>query len=347
MDTPLNNARVLTYREILDWQSQAHRGSRKSSCSWRRRKMLTGTEPIVRWSEFTWWGFRGDKVKKLPRASPSKIEGDPKNRGEITEFEKEWLLEDGSDGIISTIEQIELNRVGLVSEISTRISEINKVIGSISSEASSRSSADSSLGGRTDGEIVNRGLAISGEGASRVAGDAAEATARTAAIAIEATARTAAIAAEASLRLAGDVAEAGARNAAIAVETVNRQAAITAETTARQLAIQAESTLRSAAIQVEATARDNAVKAEAVARAKDIAKIGFISTAEAEGILEVGTYPFCFGMGNQSDLNYGLPLPFSYTLQSIAYTSKATTTNHSIIFNIVHYPFNALEGPTI
>jgi hypothetical protein len=108
-----------------------------------------------------------------------------------------------------------------------------------------------------------------------------------------------------------------------------------------------EISTRASAIQVEATARDNAVKAEAVARAKDIAKIGFISTAEAEGILEVGTYPFCFGMGNQSDLNYGLPLPFSYTLQSIAYTSIATTTNHSIIFNIVHYPFNTNEGPTI
>jgi hypothetical protein len=39
-----------------------------------------------------------------------------------------------------------------------------------------------------------------------------------------------------------------------------------------------------------------------VARAKDIAKIGFISTAEAEWILEVGTYPFFFVMGNQSDL---------------------------------------------
>jgi hypothetical protein len=52
-------------------------------------------------------------------------------------------------------------------------------------------------------------------------------------------------------------------------------------------------------------------------------------------------------MGNQSDLNYGLPLPFSYTLQSIAYTSKATTTNHSIKFRIIHYPFNTLEGPTI
>ena len=52
-------------------------------------------------------------------------------------------------------------------------------------------------------------------------------------------------------------------------------------------------------------------------------------------------------MGNQSDLNYGLPLPFSYTLQSIAYTSKATTTNHSIIFNLVHYPFNTAERPTI
>jgi hypothetical protein len=52
-------------------------------------------------------------------------------------------------------------------------------------------------------------------------------------------------------------------------------------------------------------------------------------------------------MGNQSDLNYGLPIPFSYTLQSIAYTSKAITTNNSIIFNIVHYPFNTNESPTV
>jgi hypothetical protein len=35
-----------------------------------------------------------------------------------------------------------------------------------------------------------------------------------------------------------------------------------------------------------------------VARAKDIEKLGCISTCEAEGILEVGTYPFYFGMGN-------------------------------------------------
>ena len=69
-------------------------------------------------------------------------------------------LEDGSDGIISTIEQIELNRVGLVSEISTRASAISGVQGSISSEASSRASADSSLGDRIDGEIISRGLAI-------------------------------------------------------------------------------------------------------------------------------------------------------------------------------------------
>jgi hypothetical protein len=100
------------------------------------------------------------------------------------------------------------------------------------------------------------------------------------------------------------VAEAAARNAAIAVETINRQAAVTAETTARQLAIKTESTLRSAAIQVEATAREIAIQAESTALPQDNSKVGFISTAEAEEILEVGTYPFCFGMGNQSDLNY-------------------------------------------
>jgi hypothetical protein len=48
VDTPLNNARVCTYREKINRQSQAHRSSRKSPCPWRRRKIPTGTEPMAR-----------------------------------------------------------------------------------------------------------------------------------------------------------------------------------------------------------------------------------------------------------------------------------------------------------
>jgi hypothetical protein len=155
------------------------------------------------------------------------------------------------------IEKIELTRSGLANDISTRAREIHQVQGSISSEAISRSSEDSNLRGRIDGEIFNIGLAISSEAASGVSGDVAESVAWSAAIAVEAASRTAAIATEARLRTAGDAAEATARNAAIAVGTINRQTAVTAETTARQLAIQTESTLRSAGIQAEVTARSS------------------------------------------------------------------------------------------
>jgi hypothetical protein len=47
-------------------------------------------------------------------------------------------------------------------------------------------------------------------------------------------------------------------------------------------------------------------------------------------------------MGNKSGVKYGLPLPFSYTLESVVYLSKDTQTTSylSFTFDIVHYPFN-------
>ena len=50
-----------------------------------------------------------------------------------------------------------------------------------------------------------------------------------------------------------------------------------------------------------------------------VSKIGFISTGEAEGDLTNGEYPFCFGKGGPSKSFYGLPIPFMYSLDSIAY----------------------------
>jgi hypothetical protein len=70
VDTPLNNARVCTYREKLNRQSQAHRGSRKSSCQWRRRKMPTGTEPMARRLYLVHVvGIRGSSFYTAPRGA--------------------------------------------------------------------------------------------------------------------------------------------------------------------------------------------------------------------------------------------------------------------------------------
>ena len=124
-------------------------------------------------------------------------------------------LEDGSDGVISTIEQIQLNKVGLAQELVDRGTEITRVEGLVSSEASTRANTDTALGGRVDKEITDRQTAITTEATARQAGDDNEASLRAAAIQTEVV----------------------NRNNAIAVETGNRQAADTAEATARQTAI--------------------------------------------------------------------------------------------------------------
>lgn len=70
-----------------------------------------------------------------------------------------------------------------------------------------------------------------------------------------------------------------------------------------------------------------------------INKIGFISTCEAEGLLEENSYPFCFGNGSPSDENFGLPIPFSYTLRGIAWSIYLIDTTEPIIYiQLIHYP---------
>ena len=194
-------------------------------------------------------------------------------------------LEDGADGTISTIEQIQLNTTGLAQEIVDRGTEITRMDGLVSTEVSDRTAADTALGGRIDQEISNRQTAITTEAQARVDGDTAEAEARTNAI----------------------VNEVVNRNNAIAVETANRQTAITAEATARTTAI---------------------------------SKVGFTTVGEAEGILTPGSYPFSFGMGQQSDTDYGLFIPFNYTLLQVSFLCKSLDSAPFVNLKITHYPFD-------
>ena len=150
-------------------------------------------------------------------------------------------LEDGADGTLSTIEQIQANKVGLAQELVDRGTEITRVEGLVSTETSDRTTADEALGGRIDQEITNR------------------------------------------------------------------QTAITEEATARATAI---------------------------------SKVGFMVVGEAEGILTPGSYPFSFGMGQQSDADYGLFIPFNYTLMKVGFLCKSLDSSVKTTIKITHNPFD-------
>jgi hypothetical protein len=156
------------------------------------------------------------------------------------------------------------------------------------------------------------------------------------------------VSSEASTRLAND----NILDSKIDQEIADRQSAVSAEATARQLAVQAEASARQAdialevvnrnnAIAVETTARQSAVTAEQTARQTAIEKVGFINTCEAEGILSVNSYPFSFGMGNQSEPEYGMPVPFSYTLRGVGYSCVSSDASPSISVKISHYAFGS------
>ena len=63
-----------------------------------------------------------------------------------------------------------------------------------------------------------------------------------------------------------------------------------------------------------------------------------MAVAEAEGIFTAGSSPFCFGMANQSEAGYGLPLPFSYNLLKLAVSGISTDATPEFFVKFVHYP---------
>ena len=93
-------------------------------------------------------------------------------------------------------------------------------------------------------------------------------------------------------------------------------------------------------IDQEITNRQTAITGEATARATAISKLGFTTVGEAEGILTPGSFPFSFGMGQQSDTDYGLFIPFNYTLLQVSFLCKSLDSAPFVNLKITHYPFD-------
>jgi hypothetical protein len=76
-------------------------------------------------------------------------------------------------------------------------------------------------------------------------------------------------------------------------------------------------------------------------------KVVFCSTAEAEGELVAGYYPFSYGSGSVSDSPFGLPIFFNFKVIGYAMSSKSTNEILSAItFEIQHLKTDSLT-PTI
>jgi hypothetical protein len=111
------------------------------------------------------------------------------------------------------------------------------------------------------------------------------------------------------------------RNAAINKEILDRDAAINKEKNYLQLEI------------YKLGFQDNF-------QLRELRKLGFMSTCEAEGILSDNSYPFSYGMGCRSESRFGLPIPFDYVLRQIGFTCESTDANPSITISIYNYPLS-------
>ena len=161
-------------------------------------------------------------------------------------------LEDGSDGTISTIEQIKLNKDGLTQELLDRASEDVRIEGLVSTlffdattltstETLRATAAEATLQANINAEVSDRQSAIVTEITERTA-------AFNSALDFVSNEETRALTAETALQN-NITAEATNRAAAVALEVVNRNNAIAVEAAARAAAITAEQTTRETAIE--------------------------------------------------------------------------------------------------
>ena len=137
--------------------------------------------------------------------------------------------------------------------------------------------------------------------------------------------------------------EAVARDAAIAVADARAVAAegLLATSVSDEVADRIASVSAEAALRVAGAADD------AAARVVLESKQCFAHTMEYQGILEPGSTPFAMGYGVPSKPGFGVYIPKGFIVKSWVIQSNSSDVGGVAELQIVHYPYNSLQGTVI
>jgi len=191
----------------------------------------------------------------------------------------------------------------------------------LSAEVTDRVNAIQAEGfARVDEILVESTRALAAEGVLSAAVDALELSAA-ALVSDESAARDAAIAVSDARAVAAE----DVLTASVAIEVADRIVAVAAE----------------AALRVSGAADD------AAARVVLESKQCFAHTMEYQGILEPGSTPFAMGYGIPSKPGFGVYVPKGFVVKSWVIQSNSSDVSASAELQIVHYPYNSLQGTVI
>ena len=88
---------------------------------------------------------------------------------------------------------------------------------------------------------------------------------------------------------------------------------------------------------VDALEAVEAVDVEAINA--EFLKVGYILVGEAEGLLSINSYPFCFGNGTPQAENFGVGIPFRANLKNLSLVTNTTDIEFLVKIQMIHYSY--------
>jgi hypothetical protein len=76
-------------------------------------------------------------------------------------------------------------------------------------------------------------------------------------------------------------------------------------------------------------------------------KTGFIIVGEAEGVLTLDSYPFCFGAGVPQEAGFGVSIPFRAKLKNLSLVKKTLDNAFLVRIQMIHYSYETNIATTL